>query len=159
MAEQSLVLAYDAAKSTLAQQDSTLATVRNRATAVLTAGSIAVTFSSAVGLVSGDGKLVRQYPTWIAVLLLLVMIGLGYSAMKVLWPVSSWAFGPSAQRILKLHDESKSEDEIRRDLADLMIRAAGENSTVIVAKQKWLRIAVVLLLIEVLLVVLAFLLA
>lgn len=159
VANPSLVLAYDAAKTTLAQQDGTLASIRNRATAVLTAGSIAVTFSSAVGLISGDGKLVRQYPTWIAVLLLVVMIGLGFSAMRVLWPVNGWRFGPDAQHILELNGQQQTEDQIRETLAKAMIGAAGRNTAAIVTKQKWLRAAVVLLLVEVLFVVLAFLLA
>jgi hypothetical protein len=152
MADKALELAYDAAKLTLSQQDGTISNVRNRATTLFTAASLAVTFAAGVGLISAPDKSGRHYPTWAALGLLVVLSLMATAVLIVHWPVKSFHYGPSATVILKLRQEGKDEDAIRLFVTEAMIAGGKENRTGIQRLQGALRVIVGLLWIEILIV-------
>jgi hypothetical protein len=156
LTEKVLEIAYDAASEALKQQDDTLANIRNRATTVLSSASIAVTFAAAVGAIGSDTKLARQYSGATGLILLSVLVVLGIAVMYVLWPVS-FRFGPDPVRILQMYDTSSEEDAIRRDITDALIIGMANNRDVILKKQRAFRIAVGLLLIEIVIILAAIL--
>jgi hypothetical protein len=155
MAEKSLELAYEAAKANLSQQDATLGSMRNRATAMFTAAALAVSFTAGIGLISGDGKVTRAYPVWAGVSLLVVLTGMGTAVMIIQWPVRQFHFGPSAQVILDQHQDGQDEDAVRRHVTTKMIEGGRVNRATIEGKQNALRVVVALLWLEIILIVLA----
>lgn len=144
-------LAYDAASLALSQQDQTLGSLRNRATGLLSVAALAVTFVGSVGLVSGDAKLERVFPTWAALALVLIVVLVGACVMNVLWP-ASFHFGPDPVRIVDLHGKQRSDVEIRREVTAALIQGMASNVRVITRKQRAFRLAAGLLLLEVLLI-------
>lgn len=157
MPEKALEIAYDAAKLTLSQQDGTISNVRNRATTLFTAASLAVTFTAGVGLISSADKSPRHYPAWAAYGLLAVLSLMATTMMVVHWPVKSFHYGPSATVILKLRKDGKDEDEIRLAVAEAMIAGGVENRVGIKRLQTALRVIVGLLWIEILIILTAIL--
>ncbi|TDU89845.1 hypothetical protein EV138_3422 [Kribbella voronezhensis] len=155
MPEKAFEIAYDAAKLTLSQQDGTISNVRNRATTLFTAASLAVTFTAGVGLISSAEKSARHYPEWAAFALLAVLSLMASAVMVVHWPVKSFHYGPSATVILRLHEESKDEDAIRLAVTQAMIAGGIENRRGIKRLQSALRMIVGLLWIEILIILIA----
>jgi hypothetical protein len=148
LSDHSLELAYDAANQALGQQDDTLSNVRNRAIAILSAATLAISFSASVGLISGDGKLSRTFSQPAAFALLVVLIALGGLVISVLWPVA-FHFGPDAASILDLEAQGRTEAEIRKIITKAMIAGAGVNIAAIVRKQRSLRLSAMLLVVEI----------
>jgi hypothetical protein len=150
-----LELAYDAAKSKLSQQDGTLGSIRNRATSMFTAAALAVSFTAAIGLISGDGKLERDYPVWASIALLVVLTGMGTAVMVIQWPAKGFHFGPSASVIVEKQQAGEDEDAIRLYVIKAMTAGGMSNAKVIRTKQHALRWVVGLLWLEIILIVAA----
>lgn len=144
-----LELAYDAAKETLKLQDATLTNTRTRANNLLAATALFISFAAGVGLINTDPKRGAVFPAWAALILLLVVVGLGIAVTIVAWPTKDWCWGPSAKVILDMTDEGKSEAEIRRFMTKKMIAGRHENHEMLAPKQKAFRWASGLLFAEV----------
>jgi hypothetical protein len=141
-----LELAYEAANSTLTRQDAALANLRNRATSLFAAAVI----TTAVGVI-GD----RRYPTWSGISLIVVLTLMAVAVLIIHWPVSQWRFGPSARLICELHDKGRNEAEIRRYVVDDLIKRMAVNQRKLELRQHALHAAIVLLLVEVVLILIA----
>jgi hypothetical protein len=152
VADGCLELAYDAARSTLTQQDGTLGSIRDRATSLFTAAALAVSFTGAVGLISEAGD---PYPVWASVALLVVLTLMGSAVMVIQWPARGFHYGPSASVILSRLDAGADEDAIRRLVAEAMVDGARQNATAIRSRQRVLRLLVALLWLEIILIVVA----
>ncbi len=155
MTDSCLELAYDAAQSTLAQQNGTIGSIRDRATSLFTAAALAVSFTGAIGLVSGDGDVTRSYPLWASVALLVVLTLMATAVMAIQWPARGFHYGPSATVILQRVDAGEDADGIRRYVADAMIDGARRNASAIRKRQRMLRVLVALLWLEIILIVVA----
>src|SRR4051812_49202519 len=101
MAGEVIRLAYDEARTALREQDTTLANVRNRATALLAAAAVGTSFSATAGLLNADPNRGRTFPEWAAWSLLVVTALIAIGVMGVLWPVPTWTFGPSPRALLR----------------------------------------------------------
>ncbi|MFC5267951.1 hypothetical protein ACFPJ1_38050 [Kribbella qitaiheensis] len=148
-------LAYEAAKQTLAHQDSTLTNIRNRVTALFTAAALAVSFTAGVGLISGDGRVGKQYPVWAGLLLFVVLVLMSAAVLIVHWPSKGWHFGPSSSVIREKCDAGWTELEVRRHVLDAMIVGCQENRPKLKFRQQAFRAVILLLSFEVLLIMVA----
>ena len=88
MADEVLELAYSAVTAALKEQDGTLSSLRNRATALLSAAAVGTSFAAAVGLLNLDPARGSVFPAWSGWLLLVLIVLIGISVMMVLWPIS-----------------------------------------------------------------------
>jgi hypothetical protein len=149
-----LQLAYDAGTAALSQQDTTLGNLRGRATALLTIAALATSFATAIGLVNpsagGTGL-----PDWAAYTMLALLCLIGATVMLVLWPVSSFSFGPDSGDILNRYAKGESIDDILRSLSEAMTHARDTNATGITLRMHAFEIGGLLLLAEVIVLVVA----
>src|SRR4051794_20021050 len=115
-------MAYDAAVRTLEYQDRSLGNLRNRATGLLSAVTIATTFAGGVGLFSADPKQAAALPSWTQWTLLPLLLLIGGLCLAVLWPIRKTVYGPSARKILEYYDTDPrpDQDTVRRYVIDKM---------------------------------------
>lgn len=149
VSDKRLDLAYEAGQDILKVQDDLLANTRTRANTLLTASALFVSFSVGVGLINTDPKKGAIFPAWLAIALLLLVVGVGVSVGIVLWPTKNWCFGADAEKIIKKIDEGKSEVDIRRYVTDAMINGADANIQMLERRQNAFRLAAFLLVVEV----------
>ncbi len=90
---------------------------------------------------------------FIAVVLLLVVAALGGCVLFVAWPAKDWAYTPSARIILEWIDAGDDEATIRRFITGKMIEGADLNYKKLKDRQIAFRVAVALLVAEVVLLV------
>jgi hypothetical protein len=147
--DESLELAYDAAKAILANQDVTLGSLRTRAGGLLTAATLLTSFSAALGLATTGPTKGVSLPGWGAWLLLAVLIVIGVLVLHILWPVATWHFGPHPGIILKLRQQGDSLVEIRQAITEKMIEGMAVNRQALKRRQTAFRVAVSCLLAEV----------
>ncbi|MER6843159.1 hypothetical protein [Streptomyces platensis] len=88
---------YEAQLKLLASQDVTLTNIRNRSLTVLTASSILVSVSTAVGLISADPNKVSLIPRWASVPLLFTLVGIAVLVMLIQRSVD-WHSGPDEKK-------------------------------------------------------------
>jgi hypothetical protein len=147
--DERLKLAYDAASAHLGQQDETLGNLRDRATGLLSAAALVTSFAAGLGLINTDPKNGRVFPVWAAVLLLVLLIGIGLVVLQVNWPVQKWAFGPSAAGLLEFAGQGYDLDKIVKAATTGMVKAIIVNEAVIVDRARYLRFAMGLLVAEI----------
>lgn len=71
----------------------------------------------------------------------------------VAWPAKKWIFVPHAGVILDMANQGKSEDEIRRHVVTELIKGADRNAEMLKFRQDAFRVAVVLLIGEIVLLI------
>jgi hypothetical protein len=152
-ADKRLELAYTAAQDLLESQSDTLSNTRTRANNLLATTALFISFSAGVGLINTDPNKGMVLCPFVAVVLLLVVGGLGGCVLYVAWPAKDWAHTPSARIILERIDAGDDEATIRRLITSKMIEGADRNSTKLKPRQIAFRVAVALLVVEVLLLV------
>ncbi|HEX8080144.1 MAG TPA: hypothetical protein VF557_08045 [Jatrophihabitans sp.] len=149
MSDERFKLAYDAVVTHLGQQDVTLGNLRNRATAVLSAAALVTSFSAGVGLINTDQDKGSVFPTWGAVTLLAVVVGIGLLTMGIIWPVKGWVYGGAASVILAETARGRDIDTILRDAATSLASGVVSNAKVIDRRSQYFRVAVVLFVAEI----------
>jgi hypothetical protein len=139
-----LELAYTAAIKALEQQDDTLGNLRNRATGLLSAVTIATTFSAGLGLFSADATKGPTLPTWAQWTLLGLLLVTSGLSIAVMWP-KTIAFGVDPRLVLKRHETVKDFDGIRRYVIDEAVKGHGRNQKVLKGKFRLYKYAVIAL--------------
>lgn len=142
-------LGFDALCVRLAQQDATLANLRNRATWLLTVGGLIASFSTAVGLVRAAGSQGKPFPRWGALGLLGIMIAIGLLALFISWPVREFMFGPDGSVILQELRGGVPIDIVLDKVAGHLIAGRSRNNKGIEARMTAFRAAAILFLAEV----------
>jgi hypothetical protein len=151
--DKTLELAYTAAEDMLASQTDSLLNLRTRANNLLTTTALFISFSAGVGLINTDpGKGTILCP-FVAGVLLLIVGALGGCVLYVAWPAKNWDYLPSARIILERVDAGDDEATVRRFITGEMIKGARKNATKLKPRQIAFRVAVALLVAEVLLLV------
>lgn len=148
-------LAYEAAKDKLASQTSAFESLRTRAAAVLSVAALVTSFSAGLGLVDADPARGRLLPQWAQWALLGILLAIGLCAFIVLLPTRQWLHCPSARIILERWEEGGDTKDVKVDVTDAMVEAQGSNSAELGRRSRTYRMAVLLLLAQVLVLVLA----
>ncbi|MFF4701254.1 hypothetical protein [Streptomyces chattanoogensis] len=152
--EQRLALGYEMAKSLLASQDRTVTNLRTRASGILATAALVVTFSTSIGLLRNDPQKNLLFPRWAAWTLLAVIVVQGFFVMAVLWPVT-FSFGHSVINMVDPRQSQAAERPISLRLVGAMMDDIQANSAHIGRMAKALRLAMILLLAEVSVIVIA----
>jgi hypothetical protein len=148
-ADKRLEMAYEAANQRLSLQDTTLTSTRTRANNLLATTALFVSFSTGVGLINTDPSRGPIFPTYAAIVLLVLVVALGACVLYVAWPTKNWSYTPSAKKILVRVDADDDEASIRRYVTDEMISGAERNQAQLAPRQNAYRGAVILLVLEV----------
>ena len=106
---QVLKLGYEATLLALSRQDQSLNNLRNRATGLLSAITIATTVGASVGIVNYDPTKGAIIPEWTARLALALALLVGILIILILWPTRGWHHHPSPLTYLKFREESENE--------------------------------------------------
>ncbi len=157
MASEVIRLAYDEARTALREQDTTLANVRNRATALLAAAAVGTSFSATAGLLNTDPGRGHAFPEWAAWALLVVIVLIAIGVMGVLWPVPAWTFGPSPRALLGRATEEV--DVVLYAAVEGMVLAIASNDRLLRQRVAVYRATVMVLMLEIGLLVVALLFA
>ncbi|MFJ7192170.1 hypothetical protein [Streptomyces bacillaris] len=152
--EERLALGYEMAKSLLAAQDRTVTNLRTRASGILATAALIVTFATSIGLLGKDPQGDSLFPAWAAWTLLGVIAAQGICVMAVLWPVTM-SFGHSVLNMVDPRQSQAAERPISSRLVTTMMGDMKANSAHIERMAKALRVAIVLLLAEVVVIVIA----
>ena len=139
-----LELAYTAAIKALEQQDDTLGNLRNRATGLLSAVTIATTFSAGLGLFSPDASKGTPLPTWARWALLGLLLATAGLSIAVMWP-KTIAFGVDPRLMLARHETVKDLDGIRRYVIDEAVKGQVRNQKVLKKEFRLYKYAVIAL--------------
>lgn len=154
-AEKTLVLAYEATKEILKAQDNTLGNTRTRASGILNVAALLTSFSAGLGLIETDpskGPVLHPATAW---MLLIVLVGIGSLVLFVLWPAKAWHLGPDPSAMLDKRAAGESEISIRESSTRAMIVGLAHNRTKLKPRQRAFRLAIVLLIAEVGILILA----
>jgi hypothetical protein len=143
-------LAYEAAKDKLASQTSAFESLRTRAAAVLSVAALVTSFSAGLGLVNTDPTQGRLLPQWAQWTLLGILLAIGLCAFIVLLPTRQWLHCPSARIILERWEEGGDTEDVKVEVADAMVEAQRRNSAELGRRSRTYRVAVLLLLAQVL---------
>lgn len=146
-----LELAYNAGAKQLEMQDATLANVRTRANNLLAVAALFTSFAAGLGLVNADRSKEPVISPCAAVALLVIVVLLGFMVICVIWTVDEWVFVPSAAKIMEKYQEDDDEDAIRMFVINALIDGAKKNDAALRDKQLYFRVAVILLLVEIVL--------
>ncbi|GAA5106665.1 hypothetical protein [Haloechinothrix salitolerans] len=153
MADQVLEIAYEAARAALREQDGTLTSLRNRATALLSAAMVGTSVSAAVGLLRTDVQRGAVFPPWAAWTLLSLVIAIGAAAMIALWPTRRWSFGPDPAKLLA--NAGGDIDEVRTAVTKALVTGIERNNQAIMLRGTAYRLGAALLLVEMAVLVIA----
>ncbi|MEU7278368.1 hypothetical protein AB0A69_06190 [Streptomyces sp. NPDC045431] len=147
--DERLKLGYEMAKTLLGAQEGTVANLRTRASAILGVAAFVVTFSSSVGLLRSDATTKELiFPEWAAWTLLGMMLAQGGFVMGVLWPVK-FNFGHPVGSVINPMASQVGLKPINRPLIEGMQANMKANAKVIRRMARLLQVAIVLLLLEV----------
>lgn len=143
-------LAYEAAKAKLDSQTSAFESLRTRAAGILSVAALVTSFSTGLGLVNTDPAQGRPLAAWAPWALLGILLALGLCAFRILMPTRQWLHGPSARIIMNLWQEGMNPKEAKVNVTAAMVDAQRQNSKEL-GKRSWAyRLAVLLLLGQVL---------
>jgi hypothetical protein len=146
-----LELAYDAGQKQLAMQDTTLGNVRTRANNLLAVAALFTSFAAGLGLINADKTKGPVISPCAAIALLIIVLLLGIMVIYVIWPVNGWVFVPSAAKIMDKYNEGADEEAIRKYVIQKMIEGGKKNDEALRDKQLMFRVAVILLVLEIVL--------
>ncbi|MFJ2968526.1 hypothetical protein ACIPIC_40455 [Streptomyces collinus] len=150
-----LTLAYDAAKGHLANQTNALEGFRTRASGIFAVAALVTTFSAGLGLVNTDPAKGVVLPWWAPWGLLVLLIVMGVCVFRVLLPTAGWVHGPSAKAILQTRENLESDRELKLAVIEAMVEAQSWNRKELTKRAWAYRVAVLLLLFEILLLIAA----
>jgi hypothetical protein len=152
-------LAFDEAKRAITYQNENLANLRSRATALLSTSAVLATIASTLGLISKDASGNTVMDTWIALSVVVLVIGIGACAMIILVPTSGWIFTLNAKVLINGWIEgepSASTDEMHKFLALAMTGHEERNRLKLNHLYRAFQIGAILLIVETLLLVVGF---
>ena len=141
--EARLKFAYDAAVNELTREDQTLGNLRNRSNGVLTIAALITSFAAGIGFIQTDPSKGNTFPTWAAVVLLVILAVIVALHVLVIWPID-FAFGPNAGAFLRA-GENPAEGPIDRKMVERLIECAGTNTKKINIRVRMYQAAVFLL--------------
>jgi hypothetical protein len=147
-------LAYNAAVKAIEQQDATLGNLRNRAAGLLSAITIATSFTAGLGLFSTDPAKGALLSTWSKWLLLALLVVTGALSISVMWP-ANFTFGVDATKILDKHKEERTLDGVRLYVIEALVAGHRHNNGVLRRKFRLYRVAVTALTAEITVLVIA----
>jgi hypothetical protein len=139
-----LELAYTAAIKALEQQDATLGNLRNRATGLLSAVTIATTFSAGLGMFSPDPTKGTPLSTWAQWTLLGLLLATAGLSIAVMWP-KTVAFGVDPRLVLARHKTVNDLDGIRMYVIEEAVKGQADNQKVLNGKFRLYKYAVLAL--------------
>jgi hypothetical protein len=142
-----LELAYDAAIKAVEQQDTTLGNLRDRAAGLLGAVTLVTTFSAGLGLFTDDPTKGTVLPTWSQWALVVLLVGTAGLSISVMWPITV-AFGVDARKILERQKLTNDVNAVRRYVVDELVAGHGRNQQAIGKKFRLYRFAVLALMAE-----------
>ena len=148
MGDERLQMAYDAGKAALAQQDTTLGNIRNRATGLLTTAGLATSFAAGLGLLNTDPTKGSVFPIWAAFTLIGLFAAIGVISIAILWPMQ-FGFGPDSGLILSKVRGGSSTDEIVFYVAGELTRWRGVNDTKLKRRMRAFEAGGILLIVEI----------
>ncbi|GAA3800936.1 hypothetical protein GCM10022403_039010 [Streptomyces coacervatus] len=143
-------LAYDAAVTRLASQTSAFESIRTRASGILSVAALVTSFSAGLGLVHTDPAKGKLLPGWAPWALLGILLMLGVCAILVMLPTRQWNHGPSARKIMDSWVRRTPPERAKARLVAVLVEAQNRNSWELRRRAISYRVAVVLLLSEVL---------
>jgi hypothetical protein len=156
MADEIARLAYDEARAALREQDLTLGSVRNRATALLAAAAVGTSFAASVGLLNTDPSRGEVFPVWAGWAMLVLVTSVGAGVMVILWP-SGWKYGPRPGKLLD--SVGRDPDAVLRAATEAMIAAFESNNRQLRKRINVHRAAVTVLMAQVVLLIVIMILA
>ena len=124
MANEVLKLAYEAALVALQQQDTSLGSIRNRATGLLAAAAVGTSIATGVGLYKVEPG-ATTLPGWAGWTLLLLTVAVGGSVMYTLLPTPHWNYGADPEGLLA--SASMDIDDVYRGATEAMVIATAAN--------------------------------
>lgn len=155
MADERLILAYEAVGTLLDFQDRTLGNLRNRASNLLTVTALITSVAGGLGLINTDPTKGPTLSLWAAGLLLLIFVATGTLVMAILWPAKNWAYAIAPNILLKHVDDGKDVDSIRRATITALDGGLRANQNAIERRSVYYRTAVLLLLVEIVALIIA----
>jgi hypothetical protein len=151
MANEILKLGYESGIALLARQDQTLGNVRNRATALFSATTVATSLAAAVGLLNNDRGKESMIPYPAAVALIVIVVLVGVASLFIVWPVD-WVHGPNPAAFPPVAT-TLDEDTFRSSAIEHLAKGVSENERKLRRRQHALEVAIALLVIELVVVV------
>ncbi|MET9567920.1 hypothetical protein ACFYNW_12660 [Streptomyces virginiae] len=107
-------------------------------------------FSAGLGLVNADPTQGRLLPDWAPWTLLGLFLALGGCAFLILLPTRQWLHGPSARIIMEMWADGTTDHHAKVELTGAMVDAQRQNSKELGRRSRTYRLAVLLLLAQVL---------
>ncbi|MFG2338782.1 hypothetical protein [Streptomyces yangpuensis] len=141
----------------MASQTSAFESLRTRASGILGVAALVTSFSAGLGLVDADPTRGRLLPDWASWTLLGLLLTLGGCAFLILLPTRQWLHGPSARIIMELWAAGATDRHAKVELTGAMVDAQLRNSKELGRRSRAYRLAVLLLLAQVLTLVAAIL--
>jgi hypothetical protein len=149
-ADEIVKLAYEAATKYLAQQDTSLGNLRNRATWLITAAGILASLAANLGLLNTDSAK-GPVPPFGFVIALLIAVGLiGLVVVLVVRPAKGWTFGPAARALLE--EAGRDETTVRTEATRSLIASIAKNNREYEQRSAILSIGFGLLIVEILII-------
>jgi hypothetical protein len=146
MANEILKLGYESGIALLARQDQTLGNVRNRATALFSATTVATSLAAAVGFLNRDLAKGAVIPDSAAIALIVIVVLVGVVSLFIVWPVD-WVHGPSPAAFPPVAT-TLNEDTFRSSAIEHLTKGVLENERKLRRRQHALEVAIVLVVIE-----------
>jgi hypothetical protein len=112
--------------------------------------ALVTSFSAGLGMVDTDPTQGRLLPQWAQWALLGILLAVGLCAFIVLLPTRQWLHGPSARIILKRWAEGGETMDVKVEVAQALVDAQRRNSDELGRRSRVYRMAVLLLLAQVL---------
>ena len=144
-------LAFDEAKAAIALQDSALANLRNMRSGLLATATVVSTFAGALGLIGSDPTKGNVLDKPLAVVLVVIVVGIGMCSTLILAPSRGWVFSLDAQTLVTGWIEATvpaSIDDMHKGLAIYLRSHELANRGKLERRFTVYRIALALLMIE-----------
>jgi hypothetical protein len=94
-------MAFQEAVRAVGQQEGSLKSLRDRASALTSTAAVATTFGAGVGLLNIDPTKGSVFPVFWAGVLLLLVVGILVVGLIVLWPTDGWVFSLNARILVE----------------------------------------------------------
>lgn len=144
-------LAFEEAKGAIALQNDTLGNLRSRASGLLSTATVVSTFAAGLGLIGSDPSKGNVLNTGLAILLVVLIVGIGICSSLVLAPSRGWVFSLNASLLVTdwaEADPAATIDDMHRNLAISLRQHELNNRHKLERRFTVYRIGLLLLLIE-----------
>jgi hypothetical protein len=145
MGSEILKLGYEVSIAALARQDAYLASLRNRATAILSVATVGPSVAATVGFFTLDPSKSHAPPAWAPYVILGLVLTLGLTIMGILLPVRKWHHAANAEVYLYHSTKGTDDDDFCRRVIVHLGRAYDENQIALNWRVLLLNVAIVLL--------------